>query len=194
MRRRDRQEQVVEAPMEIRNTGRVLEPGTLNSHTEGNTMRRLKAASLFALTMGLTLPALAAGIPVKLYKNPNCGCCNTYADYLRGQGFEVEAINTTDLASVKKKYGVPAALEGCHTAVAGRYVFEGLVPADLITRVLDENRPIKGIALPGMPAGAPGMSASAPGMQSMGTGLLNVYLISEASPPSIFSSFREQAR
>jgi hypothetical protein len=150
---------------------------------------RLKAALLFALTMGLALPVLAAGIPVKLYKNPNCACCNTYADYLRGQGFAVEPINTTDLASVKKKYGVPAALEGCHTAVAGRYVFEGLVPADLVKRVLSENRPIKGIALPGMPAGAPGMSADGPGMPGMKTGSLQVYFISETSPPPIFASF-----
>src|SRR5713226_9881757 len=101
-----------------RSPARVPEPGTL-SHSEGNTMRRFKAASLFALTMGLALPAFAAGIPVKLYKNPNCGCCNVYADYLKGNGFDVEAINTTDMASIKTKYSVPAAVEGCHTAIAG---------------------------------------------------------------------------
>lgn len=144
-------------------------------------MRQLKVL-LFTLLTGIALPAFAAGTPVTLYKNPNCGCCNVYADYLRANGFEVKAVNTTDMVTVNTKFGVPAALEGCHTAIAGGYVFQGLIPADLVKRVLSEGRPIKGISLPGMPAGAPGMA----GFKS---GPLDVYYLSDASPPKKFASF-----
>lgn len=134
--------------------------------------------------MGFALPALAAGEPVKvtLYKNPNCGCCDAWANHMRSKGFDVVPINTMDMVSIKKKYGVPEALEGCHTAIAGRYVFEGLLPAELVQRVLTESRPIKGIALPGMPSGAPGM----PGRKA---GPLDVYYISDARTPNKFASF-----
>ena len=137
---------------------------------------------LFSLLIGPALPVLAAGIPVKLYKNPNCGCCNTYADYLRRNGFEVEVINTTDMASISRKFAVPAALEGCHTMVSGTYVFEGLIPAEYVKQVLGERRPIRGLSLPGMPSGAPGM----PGPKS---GPLRVYYLGSESPPRVFATF-----
>jgi len=128
--------------------------------------------------------AYAASDPVKvtLYRNPNCGCCNVWADYMQGKGFEVVRVDTFDMASIKKKYGVPESLEGCHTAIVGRYVFEGLLPAEHIRQVLDENRPIKGITLPGMPIGAPGMS----GKKAKS---LDVYYISDGSVPNKFASF-----
>lgn len=144
-------------------------------------MRFWKIA-MIALAVGTQVPAFAANIPVKVYRNPNCGCCETYAQYLTSNGFAVELINTTDLTSIKKKYNVPQALEGCHTAIIGSYVFEGLIPAEDIKRVLDEQRPIKGLSVLGMPMGAPGM----PGMKS---GPINVYYLSDTSPPKIFATF-----
>ncbi|MGH8725486.1 MAG: DUF411 domain-containing protein, partial [Burkholderiales bacterium] len=72
---------------------------------------------------------------------------------------------------------------GCHTAIAGTYVFEGLIPADLVKRVLTERKPIKGISLPGMPAGG------VPGMPGFKTGPLDVYYIADTSPPRKFASF-----
>jgi hypothetical protein len=48
-------------------------------------------------------------------------------------------------------------LGSCHTSVIGGYVVEGHVPAHVIRRLLDEQPPIRGIALPGMPIGSPGM-------------------------------------
>ena len=137
---------------------------------------------LFALLVAPALPAFAGGIPIKLYKNPNCGCCNTYVDYLKSNGFDVEAINTTDMVSINRKYGVPAALEGCHTAIADGYVFGGLIPAEMVKRVLGEHKPIKGITLPGMPSGAPGMTGRR-------TGPLDVYFITNSSPPRTFATF-----
>ena len=64
-----------------------------------------------------------------------------------------------DLAPIKRKLGVPRALESCHTAVVEGYVIEGHVPADLIDRLLAERPKVAGLAVPGMPVGAPGMEA-----------------------------------
>jgi hypothetical protein len=64
-----------------------------------------------------------------------------------------------DLAPVKRKLGVPPALQSCHTAVVEGYVIEGHVPADLIDRLLRERPPVVGLAVPGMPVGSPGMEA-----------------------------------
>jgi hypothetical protein len=92
-----------------------------------------------------------------LYKNPNCGCCEAYADYLRENGFRVMVEPTDDLPLLKRQYGVPAPLEGCHTTLVDGYVVEGHVPVDKLIRLLTEKPAIKGISLPGMPAGSPGM-------------------------------------
>lgn len=40
---------------------------------------------------------------------------------------------------------MPESLEGCHTAIVGGYVVEGLVPATFIKRLLSEHLAIKGI-------------------------------------------------
>ena len=92
-----------------------------------------------------------------LYKNPQCGCCEAYADYLRENGFAVTVEPTHDLPFMKRQYGVPGALEGCHTTLVEGYVVEGHVPVATILRLLTERPEIKGISLPGMPAGSPGM-------------------------------------
>lgn len=137
---------------------------------------------IITLALSLQIPAFAANIPVKLYRNPNCGCCDAYAQYLRSNGFNVEVIDTFDAASLHKKYSVPEALEGCHTAVIQGYVFEGLIPAEYIKRVVSEHRPVKGLSVPGMPVGAPGM----PGAKKAP---INVYYLGTASPPQVFTTF-----
>ena len=49
-------------------------------------------------------------------------------------------------------------LRSCHTAVAGKYVIEGHVPADDLKRLVARApKGVLGIAVPDMPAGAPGM-------------------------------------
>lgn len=144
-------------------------------------MRHLKVL-LFTLLAGLALPAFAAGIPVTLYKNPSCACCDVYARYLSGNGFDVKIVNTTDMASIKQKYAVSEKLEGYHTFVAGPYVFEGLIPVEYVKQVLSERRMYKGLALPGMPTGAPGM----PGAKR---GPLQVYYLSSAPAPKVFATF-----
>jgi hypothetical protein len=77
--------------------------------------------------------------------------------HLQKNGFQVKDESAADLRAIKAKYGVPAQLQSCHTAVVDGYVIEGHVPADLITRLLRERPKVTGLAVPGMPAGSPGM-------------------------------------
>jgi hypothetical protein len=109
----------------------------------------------------LPVPALAgATTDVTLYKNPQCSCCEGYATYLRNNGFTVEVKPTNDLAEISRKAGVPAELEGCHTAFIGGYVIDGHVPVNVVRKLLTERPAIAGISLPGMPMGSPGMAGS----------------------------------
>jgi hypothetical protein len=90
-------------------------------------------------------------------------CCEGYADYLRENGFEVTVKPTHDLPLMHRQYGVPEALVGCHTTLVDGYVIEGHVPIGPVLRMLTERPAIKGISLPGMPAGSPGMFGEKPG-------------------------------
>ena len=88
------------------------------------------------------------------YKNPECGCCEGYADYLRQHGFEVTSTPTNDLTEISRKAGIPADLPGCHTAFIGNYVVDGHVPVEAIEKLRAERPSIKGVTLPGMPTGS----------------------------------------
>jgi hypothetical protein len=46
-----------------------------------------------------------------LYKDPQCGCCVAYADHLRAHGFAVTVTPSPDLATIKRRHGVPGALD-----------------------------------------------------------------------------------
>jgi hypothetical protein len=53
---------------------------------------------------------------------------------------------------------VPADLESCHTALVHGYVIEGHVPpADIQRLIKSRSKTVRGLAVPGMPAGSPGM-------------------------------------
>ena len=123
----------------------------------------LAAVMILALALGSGPAAAGPPYPATLYKDPECGCCETYADYLRANGFEVAVSPTDELAAMKRQYGVPGALEGCHTVLVAGYVIEGHVPIGAVLRMLTERPAIKGISLPGMPAGSPGMPGAKAG-------------------------------
>jgi hypothetical protein len=120
-------------------------------------MTRLLAATAFVLLAFTGASAGEAG-KATLYKDPECGCCGGYADHLRASGFEIEIVPTTDLAEVKRRHGVPQALESCHTMLIDGYVVEGHVPLASLRRLLAEKPAVTGISLPGMPLGSPGMN------------------------------------
>ncbi|HUQ48930.1 MAG TPA: DUF411 domain-containing protein [Gemmatimonadaceae bacterium] len=99
-------------------------------------------------------------IPIKVYKDPNCGCCKEWVKHLEANGFKVETMDMPDMSMVKQKYGVKPEMEACHTATVGNYVVEGHVPADLIKQMLKEKPAIAGLGVPGMPQGSPGMEGA----------------------------------
>lgn len=92
-----------------------------------------------------------------VYKSPNCGCCVGYITYLKEQGFQVESINTKDMASLKDKYQIPKDMQSCHTVVIGDYFIEGHVPIEAVNKLLEEKPVLSGISLPGMLSGSAGM-------------------------------------
>jgi hypothetical protein len=120
-------------------------------------MLRSLMLALVALLFGAA--AVRAEMPGALmYKNPQCGCCEGYASYLRRNGFKVTVKETHNMSLISRQNGVPEKLAGCHTMLLGGYVVEGHVPVGAINKLLKERPDIKGIALPGMPEGSPGMT------------------------------------
>jgi hypothetical protein len=120
-------------------------------------MRNLIALMALSVAFGAGPAKVAEPYEATLYKNPQCGGCEGYADYLRENGFEVTVKPTHDLPLLQRQHGVPDALVGCHTTLVEGYVVEGHVPIGAVLRMLTERPAIKGISLPGMPAGSPGM-------------------------------------
>jgi hypothetical protein len=116
------------------------------------------AFKLFAAAFLLLVTQIAlAGALITVYKNPTCGCCEKWVQYLQKEGFEVKAVNRDDLAPIRKQAGVPPAMSACHTALVDGYVIEGHVPAQAIRKLLQERPDTRGLAVPGMPANSPGM-------------------------------------
>lgn len=100
--------------------------------------------------------AFAAAQTMTIYKDPNCGCCHLWAEAMTAEGFDVKIEDRDDLTPVKARLGVPVVLQGCHTAVVSGYFLEGHVPLEAVRKLLAE-KPIAGLAVPGMPSGSLGM-------------------------------------
>ena len=120
-------------------------------------MKNIYRLAAFAVVLATPLPALAATINAVMYKNPQCTCCEIYAAYLEENGFKVELKPVNNLSQISSEAGVPEDLEGCHTLMVDGYVVDGLVPVDILKKLLTERPAITGITLPGMPVGSPGM-------------------------------------
>ena len=134
---------------------------TISMLRQGRRAGRLLALLALGLLGFAVAAPVAAGPPAAtVYKDPNCGCCQGYAEHLERAGFKVTVVNTSDLPEIKKKHAVPEALESCHTTLVGGYVVEGHVPISAVERLLSEKPAIKGIGMPGMPAGSPGMGGA----------------------------------
>lgn len=118
--------------------------------------RTLFIASLMGLLTGSPVHGGDA-VEITVYKNPACACCGKWVDHLRENGFAVTIRERNDLSAIKAENGIPRELASCHTGIVDGYVVEGHIPADVIRRLLEERPDVKGIAVPGMPAGSPGM-------------------------------------
>jgi hypothetical protein len=116
----------------------------------------LIAITLVGVMMGTN--SIASDKEVALYKTPNCGCCDGYADYLRENGFNVKVNPTDKLGVMSREAGMPGNFQGCHLSFIDGYFVSGHVPISAINKLLSERPAVKGITLPSMPLGSPGMS------------------------------------
>lgn len=94
-----------------------------------------------------------------MWRDPGCGCCVEWAKRIEAAfGRKLPIVESGNMAAVKKAQGVPDALHSCHTALIRGVVVEGHVPpADIKRLIASGNKAVKGLAVPGMPAGSPGM-------------------------------------
>jgi hypothetical protein len=142
----------------------------------------LRLIALLALLL-LPLGHAQAADPAKaatLYKNPQCGCCEGYADYLRQNGYAVTVKPTHDLVTMGREAGMADDFQGCHLTYIDGYVVSGHVPVTTVNRLLRERPRIKGVTLPGMPMGSPGMNGqkAAPfTIYEIGDGAPKVYAV-----------------
>jgi hypothetical protein len=136
-----------------------------------------------AIVVLAAVPLRAETSPIQatLYKDPQCGCCEGYAAYLRKNGFAVEVKSTNDLAEISRRAGVPSAMQGCHTMFVDGYVVDGHVPIKTIRKLLAERPAVAGITLPGMPTGSPGMTGKK-------TAPFKVYAVhKDGKPPTVYA-------
>lgn len=103
-----------------------------------------------------------------------------WIDQLAKNGFVADVHQVADTRHIRSELGVPNRVVFCHTAVVGDYWVEGHVPANLITRLLNEHPvDVVGMATPGMLPGSPCMEGpNASGYQVVTvdkTGNISVY-------------------
>lgn len=122
--------------------------------------RRAVLAGIASIGPLLALPAAAqAALSMRVFKDPDCGCCAAWIDIMQRDGFELEVHNSSweALSRLKARSGIPEQMVSCHTAEVGGYVIEGHVPPADIRRLLTERPDALGLSVPGMPIGSPGM-------------------------------------
>lgn len=112
------------------------------------------------LFLGLAAPAFASET-VTLYSNPTCSCCQTYADYLKANGYEVKVVLDENYDKVATDAGMPEQGIGCHVAVIDGYTLSGFIPVKFIEKLVTEKPDVRGITLPGMRMDAPDMAEDA---------------------------------
>jgi hypothetical protein len=126
-------------------------------HHRRQVLGGLCACGLAAAIPGPAQAAAPAGYV--MWRDPGCGCCLEWAKRVEAAfGKKLPVVNAPNMAAVKKAQGVPAGLQSCHTALIQGVVVEGHVPPEDIKRLIASGRKgVKGLAVPGMPAGSPGM-------------------------------------
>ena len=154
--------------------------------TRRDMLHGLTAGVLTLAAGRLVSPAGAEAFPAMVvFRDPTCGCCHKWVDYLTANGFSVSVRDATraGMREIKARLGVPADLASCHTAEIGPYVVEGHVPAAAIRRLLAEKPAGRGLAVPGMPIGSPGMEGGTPETYDV--------MLFGADVPQRFGRFRE---
>ncbi|WP_019409740.1 DUF411 domain-containing protein [Pseudomonas psychrophila] len=115
----------------------------------------LRVLALSTLLLS-SLANAAEQLTMDVHRDANCGCCKAWISHLQANGIKVNDHVETDMSSVKRQLGVAPRLASCHTGVINGKFVEGHVPAEHVI-ALSTRDDLKGIAVPGMPAGSPGM-------------------------------------
>lgn len=116
----------------------------------------MKKITLAALAL-IATPALASEL-VTVYRDPSCGCCGLWAEYMEDRGYDVKIVNDPNVAERAMAAGVPQKGLSCHHSEIGGYEVHGHIPEEIIARLLKEKPNITGLILPGMPQNSPGMA------------------------------------
>jgi hypothetical protein len=103
--------------------------------------------------------AVAQGTTVVVQKDPECPCCEAWAEAFEDAGYQVQVQSVENIDAVKEKLAIPADVWGCHTATVDGYYLEGHVPLAAAERLLKERPLIAGLAVAGMPRGSLGMGS-----------------------------------
>lgn len=130
-----------------------------NNDQLASISRRQMLVGAVSLACASTAWAAAQAVdrtPIKVWKDPNCGCCNSWVSHLEQHGFLVSVVDEGN-KSARAVLRMPEMHGSCHTALVSGYVVEGHVPAQDIRRLLKERPSALGLAVPGMPVGSPGM-------------------------------------
>jgi hypothetical protein len=115
-----------------------------------------------AAAAALVKPAHLLAAPANsfvMWHSPGCGCCLEWVKRMEASfKRKLPIVEAADMARIKRAQGVPQDLQSCHTALVHGYAIEGHVPpADIQRLVRSKSGLIRGLAVPGMPAGSPGM-------------------------------------
>lgn len=139
----------------LASTGLLLTGCSRAEEEDGTGRTRTQAGPSAGNVAAAPSATLAAMI---VFRDPSCGCCKSWAELARKAGYQVDLRDDQDMPGVKRRLGVPDELSSCHTAEVAGMVVEGHVPFEDVARLLREKpQGVRGIAVPGMPAGSPGM-------------------------------------
>jgi len=148
--------------------------------------RRMVLALAGVVLSGQAVARPAAKVPIQVWKDPNCGCCQDWIVHLQQHGFEVTVFDEGN-AAARARLGMPKQFGSCHTALVASYVIEGHVPAADIRRLIAEKPAALGLAVPGMPVGSPGMDGPAYGNRK---DPYDVLMVQRNGGHAVFSSYR----
>src|ERR1700754_2318987 len=136
--------------------------GSLPEVTTMQYMSRRVAIAVLASYGLFARQASAIGAtPIRVYKDPDCGCCSGWVRHLEENGFVADVHCHETIPALREKAGVPLHLVGCHAAEVEGYIIEGHAPAAAIHRLLEVRPKAIGLSVPGMPTGSPGMDGPA---------------------------------
>ena len=124
-------------------------------------LRTIATSSIVSAIVPNAVRAQTSTIALTVYKDASCRCCTKWVAHMRENGFAATVVDRADMSALKDSMGVPEPLRSCHTAVAGKYLIEGHVPAIDVKRLFaTAPKGVVGLAAPGMPNGSPGMEGS----------------------------------